>query len=160
MGSVQSYVENQAKRAHSEFVEGQIKQGDDVRSTQVANQIAIARDQLQWGCGLYSFLVAGAAAQKIKHKILPPTFIPPLVVGGFILSYLGDMAYGNKLTRVRHEAEHILAEERARLVPPCNMPAFKLWTNEAEEVVASGIPRVGKIWSTEWWLRKPPPPTN
>jgi hypothetical protein len=156
MGSIQSYVQTQARNVQSEFIEGQTKQSDAMRSTQVAMQIAMARDQVQWGCGLFSILVAGAASETVKNKALPPVYIPPLVLGGFILSYLGDMAYGNKLTRVRQEAEHILAEERTRLVPPSSMPARKLWTKEADEVFASGIPRVGKLWPMDWTFKKPP----
>ncbi len=156
MGSIQSFVQAQAKQVQSDFVDGQIKQGDAMRSTQLAMQIAMARDQVQWGCGLFSLLVVGAAADTIKRKALPPMYIPPLVVGGFVLSYIGDMAYGSKLTRVRQEAEHILVEERTRLVPPSSMPARKLWTKEADEVTASGIHRVGKLWPTAWQLTRPP----
>jgi len=125
----------------------QMQQGDAMRSTQMAMQIAIARDQLQWGAGFYSILVLAAAGATHKQKAFPKMMGAPLLVLGTILAYNYDFAYGTKLIRVRQEAEHILENERHRLVPPKTMPTRKFWEKEAEHIQAIGpIPRVGEIW--------------
>jgi len=69
----------------------------------VALQIAMVRDQIMWGAGLYTLLAAAAAANWARTKQPPKMFVPPLVVGGFVLSYMCDMAYGNKMLRVANE---------------------------------------------------------
>eukprot|EP00292_Cryptomonas_paramecium_P014746 CAMPEP_0113673958 /NCGR_PEP_ID=MMETSP0038_2-20120614/7140_1 /TAXON_ID=2898 /ORGANISM="Cryptomonas paramecium" /LENGTH=141 /DNA_ID=CAMNT_0000590461 /DNA_START=87 /DNA_END=512 /DNA_ORIENTATION=+ /assembly_acc=CAM_ASM_000170 len=136
-------------------MDAQMKQADSMRSVQAAMQIAVVRDQLQWGCGLYSLILCGATANLIKHRSLPPFIAGPLVLGGFGLSYLADMAYGTKMIRIRQEAEHILANEKVRLVPPASAPFRRFWEIEAAEVSTKEIPRVGALWPSNWFPKSP-----
>ena len=74
-------------------------------------------------------------------------FAPPVLIGGFLLSYLYDFAYGTKLIRIRKEAEHILENERTLLIPPKSMPSRKFWEKEASVIAQGGtIKRVGEKW--------------
>lgn len=70
----------------------------------------------QWYGGLYSALLTGITVAKLGGKKVPGAAGIPVVVGGFMLCNMADLAYGNKLQRVIKEAEHIMAEERPRLV--------------------------------------------
>jgi len=70
-----------------------------------------------WGTGLYSIVVLAATQQAVATKQVPKLFVPPLVIGGFVLSYMADMAYGTKMVRVRNEAEVIFL--RSLLIRQC-----------------------------------------
>jgi DhnA family fructose-bisphosphate aldolase class Ia len=67
----------------------------------------------------------------------------PVVMGAFGLSNLYDMAYGTKLTRVVKEAEHIMANERHRFVPPKQAPFNRFYT-KAEKAAVADIKAVGE----------------
>lgn len=62
-------------------------------------------------------LFAGLSVAKLAGRPVPSVAVVPVVVGGFLLGNMADMAYGNKLARVTKEAEHILENERVRFVP-------------------------------------------
>ena len=66
-------------------------------------------------------------------------------LGGFGLANMADMAYGNKLTRVVKEAEHIMENERGRFIPPKQAPFEKRY-GEADRALASDATAVGTYW--------------
>ena len=132
----------------AQVMETQLQMGDMQRQTQVAMQVAFARDQFAWGSALYALVLLGAGAAAARGKFHPAT-AAPVVLGGFALAYVGDMAYGNKLIRVRQEAEHIVQSERTLLVPPKHHPARKNWTKEAALLDAPGR-NPGRI-SDKWY---------
>ena len=143
-------LERRADAVKTQFQDAQMRQGDAMRAAQTAMQIAFARDQLAWGCGLYSLVALGATAATAHAGAFPKVALVPLVVGGFALAYIGDTAYGTKLVRVRHEAEHILANERELLVPPNAMPSRKLWEAEAARLAARPGGPIGRV-SDRWY---------
>ena len=125
----------------------QMRQGDMMRQTQQAVQIAITRDQFQWGSGLYSFLVAVTLLATMKEKKFPKPLAVPLVLGGFVLTYLHDLGYGDKMIRIRKESEFILEHERHLLLPVKSMPARKFWEVEEAFLAREGEPlRVSDMW--------------
>jgi hypothetical protein len=118
-----------------------------MRQTQLAVQLAMARDQLQWGLGLYALVGTGALVAAVKNRSLPHLLAPPLLIGGFVLSYMYDMAYGSKMLRVRNEAEHIFLHERQRLIPPSFAPFAKAgW-----RACGAADARV-RAWGAQFWV--------
>jgi hypothetical protein len=83
------------------------------------------------GGSLYGLLVTGAIARTLHDKKFPAIFAPPLVIGGFALAFLYDMAYGSKMIRVRNEAAWIYENERFRFIPPSFTPFAQFWEDEA-----------------------------
>jgi hypothetical protein len=129
---IEDIVKEKGEKIKNTILDVQYQQADLMRQTQASMNIAMAREQFLWGSALYSLLVVGITGEAIKHKSVPRIAIPPLLMGGFVLTWLGDIAYGNKMVRVRHEAEFIQQFERNRLVPPSSMPVRKFWTEEAK----------------------------
>jgi len=146
MGNTLQHRVDDVKRQVQEM---QMKQGDMQRQTQVALQVAFARDQFLWGSGLYALVVLGAGARAARGQFHPGLAVP-LVLGAFALGYVGDMAYGTKLIRVRQEAEHILEHERTLLVPPKTMPARKNWATEVALIDARPGGNPGRV-SDKWY---------
>ena len=81
---------------------------------------------------------------------VPAAAMAPLLVGGFVLTYIGDMAYGDKLIRVRLEAEHILENERELLIPSKSMPARKNWDAEVLKLESRPGGSPGRV-SDKWF---------
>lgn len=103
----------------------------------VATPLPQARDSLQWYSGLYTAGVTGACVAGIAGK-LPKAAAIPIVMGGFMLTNMADMAYGNKLMRVQKEAEVILAVRR-RMVPVRNTPpSHCLYQSDLSTTPSSG----------------------
>uniref|UniRef100_A0A7S3PS65 Plasminogen receptor (KT) n=1 Tax=Aplanochytrium stocchinoi TaxID=215587 RepID=A0A7S3PS65_9STRA len=142
MGSV---VSSTVEEKVNEFKEMQMRQAALQREVMMAVNTAQARDRIQWGAGVYSFLFLGASANLAKHGSVPTVMKAPLVVGGIGLAFMTDMAYGTKLQRVIREAEYILEHERERLVPPRQVPFYSLYEEEAAAQDPS-VKRVGSYW--------------
>mmetsp|Transcript_28850 Transcript_28850/g.40232 ORF Transcript_28850/g.40232 Transcript_28850/m.40232 type:complete len:154 (-) Transcript_28850:137-598(-) len=116
--------------------------------------IARARDSLQWYGGLYAAFITGVTTAKIAGKSIPPVVAAPIVMGGFMLSNMADMAYGTKLQRIVKEAEYMLEHERGRFPPPKQAIFADKYTAEEQAVYAN----IGAV-STYWpgflpWARK------
>merc|ERR1711865_311863 len=92
--------------------------------------IAQARDSLQWFGGLYTTLVGAVTVAKVAGKPVPAPVLIPIVLGGFGLANIADMAYGTKLVRVTREVEHILENESHRLVAPRQIAFYEKFKEE------------------------------
>eukprot|EP01006_Ploeotia_vitrea_P005576 TRINITY_DN118110_c0_g1_i1.p1 TRINITY_DN118110_c0_g1~~TRINITY_DN118110_c0_g1_i1.p1 ORF type:complete len:154 (+),score=7.71 TRINITY_DN118110_c0_g1_i1:51-464(+) len=93
------------------------------REMQMAMNRAFARDLLNWLAALSGTIAVGATVGFVKKRT-PVGFIP-LVPLSFVMGYQYDLAYGNKMERIRTMTEQILTEENAKgmdsmLVPPSN----------------------------------------
>ena len=142
-------IQKRVDDVKTQVQEMQMKQGDTMRSAQLAMQVAFARDQFMWGSALYGVVVLAAAGATARTGKFPGPMSVPLVLGAFGLGYIGDLAYGDKLIRVRQEAEHILEHERQYLVPISVMPARKNWTAEANLIAnrqGGGPGRISDKW--------------
>ena len=53
-----------------------------------------------------------------------PVTIAPLLPLTFIVGYQADMAYGNKINRIKSEAENILMYERDLIESPLGLPTI------------------------------------
>lgn len=138
---------------------------------QMAVSVAKARDTLQWFGGLYTCLVTGVVLKAVLKPPVPPVAFIPVVLGGFGLANTIDMAYGNKLVRVRREAEAILDDEYERLrlfVPPHQAPFHRMYGQEleAEKEQFGDVHRTGSYWPSfiqnriEAMQHRPPSSTN
>lgn len=103
-------------------LERQIQMQNAMRERQIAIQIAQSRDLFQWWLTFYGVALVGGIAGFRKRR--SPVPLMPLIPLTFIVSYLGDLAYGTKINRIRDEADRILDQESGLLSMPHGLPSF------------------------------------
>ena len=81
----------------------------------------------------------------------------PIIIGGLVLGNIADMAYGNKLSRVSKEAEHIIENERARLVPMKQAPVSRFYSEEEKAAMFDEATAAGLVWPSKYISRSVPP---
>lgn len=113
-------------------LERQMAMQDFMREQQMAIQLARGRDLFHWWAAFYSVAVLGSIAGFRKTR--KPVALVPLVPLTFIVGYFGDLAYGNKIVRMKDEAEHILAEERSLLDLPRPLPSLEDLDSKREKL--------------------------
>ncbi|XP_068625102.1 plasminogen receptor (KT) [Battus philenor] len=102
-------------------MERQIQLQFQMQERQKALQIATSRDIFLWFTA-FNFTAAGGLLtgfRRTKRTYL----LAPLVPLTFVNLYYWDLAYGNKLHRIRMEAEHIMSHESDMLELPCGLPS-------------------------------------
>jgi len=102
-------------------VERQIQMQNQMRERVMAMQVARARELLYWFGTFYVFAGLGMIAGFCRTR--KPGVLAPLLPLSFIVGYQADMAYGNKLHRIRLEAENIMQFEMDLLELPCGLPS-------------------------------------
>jgi hypothetical protein len=116
------------------------------REVQMAVNLARARDGLQWWGGLYAALAPPVIFAALSGKT-PKRILAPVILGGFSLANMYDMAYGNKLVRITQEAELILAENKGRMVPPKQLPFYDLYSKDEQNRPGfEDVEAVGHYW--------------
>lgn len=120
------------------------------REIQMSIEIARARESLLWTGGLYSFFLAGTGLAVAAGQRVPKPVAIPFIVFGVGVANLYDLAYGNKLQRVIKEAEHILQNERSRLVPAKQAPFYKMYTDDEKEQLEKSTKAVSTYYP--WFL--------
>ncbi|XP_026728413.1 plasminogen receptor (KT) [Trichoplusia ni] len=101
-------------------MERQIQLQFQLQERQMAMQIAKSRDTCLWFTAFYVTAAAGLLTGFRRTK--RPYLLMPLIPLTFITLYNWDMAYGNKVHRIRMEAEHIMTHEADSLEWPCGLP--------------------------------------
>ncbi|XP_071438981.1 plasminogen receptor (KT) [Hetaerina americana] len=101
-------------------VERQIQMQNQMRERLMSMQIARARELLYWLGSFYVLAALGMVAGYRRAR--KPGVLAPLLPLSFIVGYQADMAYGNKLHRIRGEAENIIQFETDLLELPCGLP--------------------------------------
>lgn len=177
MGTSQSKTKDEfSTNATNRFSDGLKKVGEQVRKNvddevgrrlmiqrevQLAINVAKARDNIQIFGSAWALLVSGASIAKMAGKPVPPATAVPIVAGGLFLGNLFDMAYGNKLARVNREAEHILENERARLVPLKQAPMARFYTDDEKAGLFDAATPAGLLWPSSMFSRAfVPPPSS
>eukprot|EP00490_Sorites_sp_Unknown_P024653 CAMPEP_0114661302 /NCGR_PEP_ID=MMETSP0191-20121206/22173_1 /TAXON_ID=126664 /ORGANISM="Sorites sp." /LENGTH=153 /DNA_ID=CAMNT_0001893311 /DNA_START=84 /DNA_END=545 /DNA_ORIENTATION=+ len=130
MGALASIGENMAKNMKQTMkengdmmVENQKKVAMQRREMMMATNIAFARDQFKF-LSAFTGTVGTLGIIAFAKKRNPAGLIPLLPLS-FLLAYQYDMCYGNKMLRVRDEANKILASEWKKgddnmFIPPSN----------------------------------------
>lgn len=101
-------------------VERQIQMQNQMRERMTAMQIARARELLYWFGSFYVLAALGMIAGFRRTK--KPGVLIPMLPLTYIVAYQADLAYGNKLHRMRLEAENIMQFETDLLELPCGLP--------------------------------------
>ena len=127
------------------------------REVQMAINIAKARDTLQIFGSAWATFSGGVMMAKLAGKNVPPAAGVPIVIGGLVLGNIADMAYGNKLARVSKEAEHIIENERARLVPMKQAPVSRFYTMEEKAEMFDQATAAGLLWPSNMVSRSVSP---
>ncbi|KAI9562578.1 hypothetical protein GHT06_010032 [Daphnia sinensis] len=130
MGGFVSKAVNENMKNNQEFMvemnritlERQIQMQNQMRERMVALQIARAREMLNWFGTFYAVAAVGMLT-GFRHTRKPGVLVPLLPLT-FIFGYQVDMAYGNKLLRIKHEAENIIKFESELLDLPMNLPTL------------------------------------
>jgi len=105
-------------------LERQIHMQDQMRLRMQALQVARAREMFYWWAAFYGIGLAGAiaAVKRTKNRAIIFPFFPLT----FIVAYQADLAYGNKLARIKAEADNIMQFEPELLKQPCGIPTASL----------------------------------
>ncbi|XP_065070213.1 plasminogen receptor (KT)-like [Rhopilema esculentum] len=90
---------------------------------QMATKVAMAREMFDWLGSFYALASVGMFVGFAKSK--KPTVLMPFVPLTFIVAYQAHLAYGNKIKRIRDEAENILKEERDLVALPGGPVTFE-----------------------------------
>lgn len=104
-------------------MERQMMMQNVMREQQMSIQLARGRDLFHWWAAFYVVAATGAVAGFRKTR--KPGIIVPFLPLTFIVAYLGDMAYGTKMKRMRAEASHILESEAHLLDMPRPLPTIE-----------------------------------
>ena len=123
------------------------------REVQMSVNIAKARDTIQIYGSAWGALVSGVGAAKLAGRNVPPIVGVPIIAGALVLGNMADMAYGNKLSRVSKEAEYILDNERARLVPLKQAPVARFYTDEERAAMYDESTAAGLLWPSSMFSR-------
>ncbi|KAI5631125.1 plasminogen receptor (KT) [Phthorimaea operculella] len=102
-------------------IERQIQLQYQIQERQAALQIAKNRDTCLWITAFTITATVGLLTGFRRTK--RPYLLMPLVPLGFTTLYYWDAAYGNKVHRIRMEAEHIMTHEADSLEWPCGLPS-------------------------------------
>ncbi|XP_026483289.1 plasminogen receptor (KT) [Vanessa tameamea] len=101
-------------------MERQIQLKNQMAERQRAMDLAKSRDLCLWYSVFYVSATAGLFTGFRRTK--RAYFLFPLLPLTFVNLYYWDLAYGNKMHRLRMEAEHIMAHESDLLEVPCGLP--------------------------------------
>ncbi|CAG4939254.1 unnamed protein product [Colias eurytheme] len=101
-------------------IERQIQLQNQMAERQKATMIASSRDFFLWFTTFHGTVATGLLTGFGKTR--KPFLLVPLIPLSFVNLYYYDLAYGNKLHRIRMEAEHIMANEMDILKVPCGLP--------------------------------------
>ncbi|CAK1590937.1 unnamed protein product [Parnassius mnemosyne] len=101
-------------------MERQIQLQYQMQERQRALQIARSRDIFLWFSAFNITAATGLLTGFRRTK--RPYLLAPLVPLMFVNLYYWDLAYGNKVHRIRMEAEHIMSHESDMLELPCGLP--------------------------------------
>lgn len=97
-----------------------IQMQNQMRERQVALKIAKDRELVLWMGAFY--LVSVPILYMNWRRTGKSSFMAPIIPFSFILAYQIDKSYGNKLDRIRQEAEIIMQFEPEMLELPCGLP--------------------------------------
>jgi len=84
---------------------------------QLSMQMAAQREQLNWEFGTFGFFGSVLVLAKMSKKHVPAPAAIPFLLASVIMAYQVDFAYGNKMDRVKKEADKILASDILFYVP-------------------------------------------
>lgn len=113
-------------------LERQMAMQNSLREQQMAIQLARGRDLFHWWAAFFAVAATGSLAGFRKTK--KPVTLVPLLPLTFIVGYLGDMAYGSKLERIKAEAGRILESEMQLLDLPRPLPTIEDLDRQRDEL--------------------------
>ncbi|CAD8056974.1 unnamed protein product [Paramecium primaurelia] len=132
MGSTitNSMKENQ-KEMQKEMQKKQLEMMLKQRQTQLAMQFASGKEFFNWFASFYALIFPLCILGALKKK--SPFPIIPLIPLGFVCGYQYDMYYGDKMKRIRLEAERLIDNEPQLFYFPKN--AHIVSQEEYEEIL-------------------------
>lgn len=104
------------------MLERNIQMQNEMRERLMAQQIARSREMFSWLASFY--IIATVGMIRGFRSTRKPVTIAPLLPLTFIVGYQADMAYGNKINRIKSEAENILMYERDLIESPLGLPTI------------------------------------
>lgn len=133
MGSIMGKAMDENLKKNQEFMknmnqivlERQIQMQNQMREKQMAMMVARSRDLFQWFSAFYATYAFVAIAANMKSKGKNKAMVAPLLPLTFILGYQYDLAYGEKMERMRKEADRVLDNESYLLNMPHGLPSFE-----------------------------------
>eukprot|EP01080_Neovahlkampfia_damariscottae_P000351 gene351-6765_t len=99
--------EEQLGKMWDQMVRGQ----ERMRRLQMSMAIAMTKERLNWMGGVYGLFTCGLTIRVLKKQPVPPIVIVPMILGGALIGYQADLAYGNKANRINKMTEEIMKNE-------------------------------------------------
>ncbi|CAD8066873.1 unnamed protein product [Paramecium sonneborni] len=129
-----SMKENQ-KEMQKEMQKKQLEMLLKQRQTQLAIQFASGKEFFHWFASFYTIIFPLCIIGALKKK--NPLPLIPLVPLGFVCGYQYDMYYGNKMERIKKEAERLIDQEPQLFYFPKN--AHIVSQEEYQEILGINI---------------------
>jgi hypothetical protein len=117
MGNVSATMKSNMEQNSVRMVEFQRAMALKQRETQMALELARAKDRFHFFCGLYSTVFC-AGLTAAFHLRNPAPLIGPLIPLTWAFAFQYDLVYGNKLERIMAETNRLLIEEPERFAVP------------------------------------------
>lgn len=119
------------KETQRENMERQMAMQQLMQQRQMAMQLARTREMFYWVASFAGTvgLVLVAGAMKTGN----PRLLGPLLPLGFGVGYQYDLVVGNKLKRIRDDAEFLIREQNSSTTGQLRLPNGPLTFDEVEE---------------------------
>ncbi|CAK65966.1 unnamed protein product (macronuclear) [Paramecium tetraurelia] len=123
--SISNSMKENQKEMQKEMQKKQLELILKQRQTQLAIQFASGKEFFHWYasfyCLIFPFCVIGAIKKKVHFDIIQnPLPVVVLVPLGFVCAYQYDMFYGDKMKRIKLEAERLIEQESQLFYFPKN----------------------------------------
>jgi len=104
-------------------MERQMMMQQMMQQKMMSMQLARSRELFTWTASFAGTVSLACIAGFLKKK--NPAILLPIVPLGFTIGYQYDAAYGDKMIRIRADAEHLLQEQENLVAFPNGMLNFK-----------------------------------
>lgn len=104
------------------MLQRQIQMQNLMRERQMAMQLARAREMFNWWASFYGLAGLGMIVGFAKKR--NPAVLAPLLPLTFVVGYQYDLALGNKMQRIKAEADNVLEKEMSMLDLPGGIPTL------------------------------------
>ncbi|CAD8063675.1 unnamed protein product [Paramecium sonneborni] len=116
--SISNSMKENQKEMQKEMQKKQLELMLKQRQAQLAIQFASGKELFHWYASFYSFIFPICVIGAIKKKNPLPILV--LIPLGFICAYQYDMFYGDKMKRIKIEAERLIELESKLFYFPKN----------------------------------------
>lgn len=112
------------KETQDQMMARQIQMQNQMRERAMAMQLSGSREMFNWVGSFYGIATLAMLLGFSRSK--NPGVLAPILPLSFIVGYQWDWCYGNKIERIRADAEKILQEEHGKVSLPLGLPTISI----------------------------------